>query len=140
MPLKEYARRIDAIDGITVKVGRKLWNVNWSTNDDPKIAIKEIRLMQKQLRILKKELNLAIKEISTAYRSAISDTTYKPGLGGAILGPKWRRVSRQVGAATKRQLRDERDRKLAPYRQTKDIIDQALSEMDMAKLRLEIET
>ena len=132
--LSRYADRIQAIPGITLKESGDQWQIEATTQtDDPEVQIKEIRAIQKQLRQIRQDLNQETKQIRSQYRSAIDAATYTPGVGGTLLGSKYRGSARRAEAAQKRSLRDRRDRAVAPYSSVKRILDQALALLDTAK-------
>ncbi|MBM3188401.1 MAG: hypothetical protein FJZ90_06730 [Chloroflexi bacterium] len=133
------AQEIDAIEGVTCKATRKGWDFHMDLEEDPKVAIKQIRLVQTQLRAVKKQVIAAEQQVRQAYSQAISESTYRPGLGGALLGAKYRGAARRAGAHQKDSLRANRDKALAPWEEAKQRIDKLLLQLDMAKTKAQVD-
>jgi hypothetical protein len=68
-------------------------------SDDPKLALKEITLVQKQLCAIKSQLAATMKEITPEYQENVQDSTYRPLLGGMLPRKMWRQTMRTRGAA-----------------------------------------
>ncbi len=129
----EYMSRINDIPGLTLsRKGRNL-EFGFEHDDDPKIATKQISLAQKQLRLMKKELVTEIKQVRARYRDQIEGATYQPGLGGTLLGSKYRSSMKSAGAARKRALAAERDKELSPYEQMKDAVTEIIDRLSILR-------
>lgn len=134
--LRSYLERLRAIDGITIvqKGNDFRVSVTWE-GEDPKASLKQLRLIQTQLRMLKKEVVANAKAVSQEYREAVTGQTYRPGLGGALLGAGYRGARRRNAAATKAKLAKSRAQDLAPYERVKEIIDKMLLSLDLEKAK-----
>ncbi len=136
--LREYESKIDAIQGLSLGRTKGSWSVSITTeSDDPKLAVREMRRMQSELRALKKKANLRMKMLRNEYRQVIADQGYKLGVGGALLGSRYRGAMRREASEKKRKLRAQRDEALAPYEQVKTGIDQLVLELDRMKIELQ---
>jgi hypothetical protein len=107
-----------------------------SLSDDPKQAINQIRAAEKQLRVMKSQVTAAVKDVNATYRTAIAESTYRPGIGGVLLGSRYRSASRSAGARKKDDLRARRDKVLAPYEEVRNLVDCILSELGIHKAKL----
>lgn len=137
LDLQDIARQLNDIPCITLTTEGDRWHFQAEFSDEPKIALKQIRLAQKHLRQVKKRVNGCMKLIRQQYRQKIADTTYHPGVGAAFLGAGYRRTRRSMASLQKSRLRAERDASLQPYEQVKDFIDLAILNLDTDKAELE---
>jgi hypothetical protein len=137
--VKEYIDRMNRIRGLQVRrQGGDIAVKVDCESEDPRLAIKEIRGIQAELRAVRKDADLTLKGIRAQYGEAIAKQTYTPGIGGAILGSKYRGAATRVGAANKRKLAASRNDAIAPYEGVKSAISQVLDQLDRLKLDLEI--
>ena len=136
----EYIERMNRIHGLQVRLrGDDIAVKVEYENEDPRLAIKEIRGIQAELRAVKKDADLTLKGIRAQYGEAIAKQTYTPGIGGAILGSKYRGAATRAAAANKRKLAASRNEAIAPYEGVKSAISQVLDQLDRLKLDLEIQ-
>jgi hypothetical protein len=135
--LQDIASQLNDIPCITLTTEGDKWQFHAEFSDEPRIALKQIRLAQKHPRQVKRRVNGCMKLIRQQYRQKIADTTYHPGVGAALLGGGYRRTRRSMASYEKNRLRAERDALLQPYEQVKDFIDLAILELDTQKAELE---
>jgi len=138
--LEEYVQRINAIDGMHLYQETRRWAYTFDYSKDPKIALGQIRIAQKELRLMNKQIGAAMRQIREAYRDAIASASYTPGIGGALLGSKYRSSMRSAGAAQKRTLRARRDDALAPYQETKALITEIIDRLSILKDQIAIQS
>lgn len=124
-----YRRQINALG-----LG-ELSKIKISNQTDAKEVLRRIRDFQKRLRQIKREINLEMKTIRSEYREKTA--TAGEGLSAVVglFGKK--KLAGSVRASSKRGVTKERDQILAPYEKLKLDIDNILTKLDSAKLKLE---
>ena len=129
---EEYRKRIEEIvRGKWKKEAIKI-EFAWESVPEAKQRLASIRQMQKELRQVKKEINVEMRAIRARYKAQADGA--QPGLVSVFRG---RGAQRGSVAGKRRKLREERDRALAPYETLKLAIDDALTQLDGAKLQLQ---
>jgi hypothetical protein len=98
--------------------------------------IKKLCLMQKDLRLVKKDLSQTMREM----RSEVAARKARIGAGfgaGVAIGLLGRRMAGKFNALRRDSLRETQLEALAPYESVARVIDEALYQLDRAKLQLE---
>lgn len=107
---------------------------SWSTIDEAKVLLKEVRHKQKQIQSIKQRVNQEIKEIRQEYKGYEANVQPPGGLTGFFMGKGQKRSSVARG---KRSVAQRRDEALKPYESIKVAIDDLLVQMDGMKIALE---
>jgi hypothetical protein len=132
---KEYANRVQKIvrgEG-SIFGRRSKTKLKWETIPEAKQLQTSIRQMQIELRQVKKEVSAEMKAIRARYATASAKV--RPS-GLSVFGGKG--AKRSNVASQKQELREKRDRELSPYESLKLAIDSALTQLDGAKLEIQI--
>ena len=106
-------------------------------SSDPKLAAKEVRVAKAQLQAMKTGVNNHIKRARAHYQELAEKATYRPGMGGALLGASYRRAKLSAGAEEKARLQKQRNDALEPLVRLTGSIDEMQSRMDLVILELE---
>jgi len=128
--------RINALGGLSVKKKGSKVEIQASFNDDPKVAVTQIRALEVQLRAMKGQAVAEEKVVRAQYQSAAEGTTYKPGVGGALLGAKYRSSMRKQAASARKRLTMQKNAATIPYEEVKVLIDQILASLAVKKAEL----
>jgi hypothetical protein len=108
--------------------------ISASSIPEARKAHKEVIAAQKQLRKIKREINTDMKAIRDHYRQQSANAASGSSAVLEIMGK--RKTAGKVRAEAKRQLRRDRDRKLEPYDNVKQTIDDLLMQMDSVKIKI----
>jgi hypothetical protein len=129
---EEYRKRVEETVRGKWKKGAIKLQFEWHSVPEAKQRLTSVRQMQKELRQIKKEINVEMKAIRARYKAQADRT--QPGLVSMFRG---RGAQRSSVAGKRRKVREERDRALAPYETLKLGIDNALTQLDGAKLEMQ---
>ena len=125
-----YFEKIEKVIGQNFESGKIDLKYTVNNEDEAKLTIKKIKLLQKQLRQIKKEAIDDIKIIKSFYRGEINSV--EAGLVNSLFGFGGSERENQ-----RRILRNKRDREVKKYDNVKTTIDKFTLSMD--NLILEIE-
>ena len=106
-----------------------------SSEAEAKEGLRKCRALQKDLRQIKKGISLEMKQIRAEYQSKVANAGSGIATAFSLFGK--RKVAGSIRADSKRAMRDERDRVLAPYDNVKGRIDNVIHQLDSVKLQLE---
>ncbi len=120
-------------DDLTLK-GLWEFSSDVSSTDSAKATRAQILLQQKQLRLIKKEIGQSMRSIradfaNRAHTAGSTGSTVLQLFGKRGKAGSWR-------AAAKADLRTDRDRVLSGYQDLKHSIDEALIDLDAAKIQI----
>ncbi|MHB1356129.1 MAG: hypothetical protein ACYCZF_09165 [Anaerolineae bacterium] len=139
--IKYFEQKIAGIPGVILKTERGGWRMSIrSEATDPKIIMKELRSIQIQLRAIKREVDINLKHVRSSFTETIANSTYKPGLGGILLGSRYRGAATKAAAQHKRDLTTKKKDAVRPYEQVKAAITNFIDQIEREKIQLEVKS
>jgi hypothetical protein len=128
-PAQDYIDRVGAVLGSEFIDGRLRLEISTGDPKEAKAISSRLVQQQKQLRQIKKEIALDMKAIRVHYKAEAASV--EASLFTTIFGG-----SRNNAANKRRAVNAQRDRTLYPYEAAKNTIDDLLTQMDGAKLKI----
>ncbi|GAB4574183.1 MAG: hypothetical protein Kow0077_19450 [Anaerolineae bacterium] len=134
--LPEYEAQIEQVLGSSFQDGSIKLELSFGSVAEAKLIKKRLTQMQRELRAIKSAINNEMKLIRAEYNSKIANVSSSMGsvVGSLIFG---RKASGRFNAMEKQALREERDRVLAPYQDTKNTIDRIIIQLDSGKVTID---
>jgi hypothetical protein len=117
------------------ELGIESLTFTWNNSSEAKQELQRVRMIQKALRHQKKLIDIDVREL----RAAARDKESLAGSGTSTILSLFgkRGAARSVRASARRSVRASAERALGPYQRLKTAIDDALIQLDRAKLEIE---
>jgi hypothetical protein len=106
-------------------------------SSDPGTALKTLRVVKAQLEAIGPGINSQIQAVRALGRAASDRATYRPGLGGALLGASYRQSQEGAAARQKDQIETAEDALVTSLVRMRADVDAMLARLDLATLEAE---
>jgi hypothetical protein len=106
-------------------------------SSDPGTALKTLRVVKAQLEVIGPGINSQIQAVRALGRAASDRATYRPGLGGVLLGASYRQFQERAAARQKDQIETAEDALVTSLVRMRADVDAMLARLDLAILEAE---